>query len=148
MIRKYQKGDAFLVEVQPEQASEARFASEYDDIEGITLCFADGRVAGVFGFIEDGEGGACCYGLVGKNAGGVLLEAVRFLRRFIEEEMCARGIFCTVMTVKKGFGAGARMAGLLGFMPGAVLEKYFMGKDYQIFERKREYGTYDNSVCY
>ncbi len=99
-----------------------------------------GRVLAVFGFrIEGGDittgREAECFALVGIDAGRKLIEAVRYFRRYIPRQAARLGVRRVTMTVRRGFAAGARLAGMLGFSPAGILEKFFNGEDYQIFER-------------
>lgn len=99
-----------------------------------------GRVLAVFGFrIEGGDittgREAECFALVGIDAGRKLIEAVRYFRRYIPRQAVRLGVRRVTMTVRRGFAAGARLAGMLGFSPAGILEKFFNGEDYQIFER-------------
>lgn len=99
-----------------------------------------GRVLAVFGFrIEGGDittgREAECFALVGIDAGRKLIEAVRYFRRYIPRQASRLGVRRVTMTVRRGFAAGARLAGMLGFSPAGILEKFFNGEDYQIFER-------------
>lgn len=99
-----------------------------------------GRVLAVFGFrIEGGDIAtgreAECFALVGIDAGRKLIEAVRYFRRYIPRQAARLGVRRVTMTVRRGFAAGARLAGMLGFSPAGILEKFFNGEDYQIFER-------------
>lgn len=99
-----------------------------------------GRVLAVFGFrIEGGDittgREAECFALVGIDAGRKLIEAVRYFRRYIPRQAARLGVRRVTMTVRRGFAAGARLAVMLGFSPGGILEKFFNGEDYQIFER-------------
>lgn len=99
-----------------------------------------GRVLAVFGFrIEGGDittgREAECFALVGIDAGRKLIEAVRYFRRYIPRQAVRLGVRRVTMTVRRGFAAGARLAGMLGFFPAGILEKFFNGEDYQIFER-------------
>lgn len=161
MIRKYRAGDAFKVRVQPEQQAEAAaWAAEFEHIPAFALvekgnCGAaaggdktagrqrggsGGRVLAVFGFrIEGGDittgREAECFALVGIDAGRKLIEAVRYFRRYIPRQAVRLGVRRVTMTVRRGFAAGARLAGMLGFSPAGILEKFFNGEDYQIFER-------------
>lgn len=161
MIRKYRAGDAFKVRVQPEQQAEAAtWAAEFERIPAFALvekgndgAAADngktagrqwdgngGRVLAVFGFrIEGGDittgREAECFALVGIDAGRKLIEAVRYFRRYIPRQAVRLGVRRVTMTVRRGFAAGARLAGMLGFSPAGILENFFNGEDYQIFER-------------
>lgn len=99
-----------------------------------------GRVLAVFGFrIEGGDittgREAECFALVGIDAGRKLIEAVRYFRRYIPRQAVRLGVRRVTMTVRRGFAAGARLAGMLGFSPAGILENFFNGEDYQIFER-------------
>lgn len=99
-----------------------------------------GRVLAVFGFrIEGGDittgREAECFALVGIDAGRKLIEAVRYFRRYIPRQAARLGVRRVTMTVRRGFAAGARLAGMLGFSPAGILENFFNGEDYQIFER-------------
>lgn len=99
-----------------------------------------GRVLAVFGFrIEGGDittgREAECFALVGIDAGRKLIEAVRYFRRYIPRQASRLGVRRVTMTVRRGFAAGARLAGMLGFSPAGILENFFNGEDYQIFER-------------
>ena len=99
-----------------------------------------GRVLAVFGFrIEGGDittgREAECFALVGIDAGRKLIEAVRYFRRYIPRQAVRLGVRRVTMTVRRGFAAGARLACMLGFSPAGILEKFFNGEDYQIFER-------------
>lgn len=99
-----------------------------------------GRVLAVFGFrIEGGDittgREAECFALVGIDAGRKLIEPVRYFRRYIPRQAARLGVRRVTMTVRRGFAAGARLAGMLGFSPAGILEKFFNGEDYQIFER-------------
>lgn len=99
-----------------------------------------GRVLAVFGFrIEGGDittgREAECFALVGIDAGRKLIEAVRYFRRYIPRQAVWLGVRRVTMTVRRGFAAGARLAGMLGFSPAGILENFFNGEDYQIFER-------------
>lgn len=99
-----------------------------------------GRVLAVFGFrIEGGDittgREAECFALVGIDAGRKLIEAVRYFRRYIPRQASRLGVRRVTMTVRRGFAAGVRLAGMLGFSPAGILEKFFNGEDYQIFER-------------
>lgn len=101
---------------------------------------SSGRVLAVFGFrIEGGDittgREAECFALVGIDAGRKLIEAVRYFRRYIPRQAARLGVRRVTMTVRRGFAAGARLAGMLGFSPAGILEKFFNGEDYQIFER-------------
>lgn len=99
-----------------------------------------GRVLAVFGFrIEGGDittgREAECFALVGIDAGRKLIEAVRYFRRYIPRQAVRLGVRRVTMTVRRGFAAGVRLAGMLGFSPAGILENFFNGEDYQIFER-------------
>lgn len=99
-----------------------------------------GRVLAVFGFrIEGGDittgREAECFALVGIDAGRKLIEVVRYFRRYIPRQAVRLGVRRVTMTVRRGFAAGARLAGMLGFSPAGILENFFNGEDYQIFER-------------
>lgn len=99
-----------------------------------------GRVLAVFGFRIEGGGittgrEAECFALVGIDAGRKLIEAVRYFRRYIPRQAVRLGVRRVTMTVRRGFAAGARLAGMLGFSPAGILENFFNGEDYQIFER-------------
>lgn len=99
-----------------------------------------GRVLAVFGFrIEGGDittgREAECFALVGIDAGRKLIEAVRYFRRYIPRQAVRLRVRRVTMTVRRGFAAGARLAGMLGFSPAGILENFFNGEDYQIFER-------------
>lgn len=161
MIRKYRAGDAFKVRVQPEQQAEAAtWAAEFERIPAFALvekgndgsAAGDGKTAGrqrdgnggrvlaVFGFRIEGGGittgrEAECFALVGIDAGRKLIEAVRYFRRYIPRQAVRLGVRRVTMTVRRGFAAGARLAGMLGFSPAGILENFFNGEDYQIFER-------------
>lgn len=165
MIRKYRAGDAFKVRVQPEQQAEAvTWAAEFERIPAFALVEKGndgsaageesgnmgvaeydasgngGRVLAVFGFRIEGGGittgrEAECFALVGIDAGRKLIEAVRYFRRYIPRQAVRLGVRRVTMTVRRGFAAGARLAGMLGFSPAGILENFFNGEDYQIFER-------------
>lgn len=148
MIRKYIRGDALKVDVQPEQKKEAiDGAAEFDRIEAVSLVGENnGRecVLAVFGFqvqITGKEKEAECFSLISGNIGSYrLLEAVKYLRRRISITAEEYDISRVYMTVRCGFAAGRRLAEILGFKPGIILPLYFNGNNYQIFERIKNNG--------
>lgn len=136
MIEKYQAGDAAKVWLQPEQENEAaEFAAFFDGIEAYALR-QNGQVLAVFGWRAAEEGAAECFALIGRQAGRRLLEMKRFIDKRLPELMRREGIKVMRMTVRCGFAAGRRFAGLLGFVPVMVLPRFFENCDYQLFERK------------
>lgn len=142
MIRAYCAGDAKRVLVQEVQAAEAaEFAWCFDEMAGYSLVDdKTGEVLGVFSYqveVNEGERKALCYALFSKNSGRKMLEAVRFLQKEIGVKMKELGVDCVMMTVKKGFEPGVRLALALGFKVKGVCPAFYKGVDYQIFERSR-----------
>ena len=135
MIRGYQKGDGQLVLVQAEQNKEAIFAEEFDRLYAYTLADKEGVYA-VFGwrFGEEKET-AECFALVSKTIGNRLIEIVKFLRQQIPFLMKKYQVKRVIMTVKKNFIAGERLARLIGFSYASDLPRFFLDEDYQLFER-------------
>ena len=138
MIRDYVSGDAQSVAVQCEQYDEARnFADFFDMITTYTLENERHQILAVFGYRIGIENEAECFALIGKNIGRNMLEFIRFLLREIPGIMNEKNISKAVMTVKKNFSAGVRLAGVLGFKYAAELPLFYCGKDYQLFERNK-----------
>jgi len=138
MIRRYQKGDAQSLAVQVAQTEEAQFfADEFQHIFAYTLC-DEKAVYAVFGWrYGEDEKTAECFALVSGAIGIKLLELVRFLEKEIPSKMALHLVDCLIITVKKNFVAGRRLAELLGFSLVADLPQFFLGEDYQLFERKK-----------
>lgn len=137
MIRCYQKGDAQKVLVQEEQKAEAeKFSAFFDDIKAYSLADENDKILAVFGFVinefQEGE----CYALLGKNCGKKMREFIRFGQEKIPLKMREYHLKKAVMTVRKGFVSGERLAHLLGFYVVGLLPKFYLNKDYQLYERK------------
>lgn len=142
MIRVYLAGDAKRVLVQEVQAREAaEFAWCFDKMSGYSLVDEKtGEVLGVFSYqveLNQGKREAWCYALFSKHSGRKMLEAVRFLQKEIGIKMKDLGIDSVLMTVKKGFVPGVRLALALGFKANGVCPAFYEGVDYQIFERSK-----------
>jgi len=137
MIRQYKKGDALLICPQAAQVQEQAFACFFDELFKAYSAVDDkGRVAVVFGFDVE-EGKLCCYSLFDRAARCVLLEVVRFMKTNIGREMEENGAVRAEMTVKRNFGAGERLAKMLGFKAGEVLENFYQQQDYQLFYKEK-----------
>ena len=136
MIRVYRNGDGLKVAVQKRQGDEAvEGAGYFDQVGKYTLVRKDGEVLAVFGYAGEVGKMADCYALIAQNAGGHLLEAVRFLRQEIPLVLQRCGYVGVQMTVRSGFDAGRRFALMLGFQPAEILADFYNGNDYQLFER-------------
>lgn len=144
MIRDYQSGDAKKILLQAQQAVEAQtFADGFERVRAYTLIDDDGEVLAVCGFevfFDNNEKTAQCYALIGQNIGGKLLTLVRFLKKEIAHEAARLKIKQVVMTVRDDFGQAKRLALMLGFVPVRVMEDFFDGKNYQLYERSFYYG--------
>lgn len=138
MIRTYQKGDGLRVSVQEVQRLESlEFAGCFDEIEAYTLTDKDGVVSAVFGYRLTALHHAEAFALIGKNIGRAgLLELIRFLKCFIPLKMRERNVCSLLVTVKKDFINGRRLADFLGFSHAAELPCFYLNQDYQLFERK------------
>jgi len=134
MIRAYQSGDAHKVLVQKAQIQESIYADNFENIYAYTLC-DDTAVYAVFGWRMAAPYSAECFALIGQNCRTKLLELVRFLIREIPIIMRQCYICRVTFTVKKNFLAGERLAKLLGFSFVALLPRFFLNDDYQLFER-------------
>ena len=137
MIRKYQKGDALKVCAQDEQKAEASaYAAFFDDINAYSQVNKKGEITAVCGFGVEENGMAVCYALLGKNCGKNMIELVRFWQKEIPKMIKIYQFNRVVMTVRVGFTEGERLAKLLGFYATEVLQKFYLGNDYQLYERK------------
>lgn len=123
--------------MQREEIAEAIVG--FENIEALSLTDdGDDIVLAVFGYqmIEDNE--AECFALLGKNCGYKLLEVVRYFKRFIPMMMEKRKCRRVMMTVRCDFGEGRRFAEMLSFKAVEILPSFFMGRDYQVYERIEE----------
>lgn len=136
MITAYQSGDAFKVEVQDEQKEEAeKFASFFDGIKAYSLIDNDGNIIAVCGYIINENKEGECFALLGKKCGRKMIEFVRFGQKEIPRVMRLYGLKRGLMTVRKGFLAGERLAHLFGFYAVGLLENFYLNNDYQLYER-------------
>lgn len=140
MIRAYCRGDAFKVLVQREQEEEAvEFRACFDEIEAYSLIGDCKEVLAVFGFWEDKVGGGrWCVALFGRKCKMKMVELVRFLKKEIPLVMKQRGYEKVMMTVRKGFGQGERLAEMLGFELRGKCPRFYLDYDYQLFERNEK----------
>lgn len=138
MIRTYQKGDGLRVLVQEVQRLESlEFAGCFDDIVSLTETDENGNVLAVFGYRLTALHHAEAFALIGKNIGRAgLLELIRFLKCFIPLKMTEQNVCSLLVTVKKDFFNGRRLAKFLGFSHVAELPCFYLEQDYQLFERK------------
>lgn len=137
MIAVYQTGDAECILPQAMQVEEAAdFASCFDEIEAYSLIDENsGMVTAVFGYrVCDDK--AECFALLGDNVCYQLREMLVFLKKLIPEKMAELGLKCVYATIKKGFAAGVKFAEMLGFHWTADLPNFYLGCDYQLFERR------------
>ena len=137
MITSYQTGDAQLVISQKAQREEAaEFAPFFDDIPAYSLIDDEsGAVLAVFGYRLVTEDTAECFALMSEMCMLRLREMVMFLKQKISEEMRDLFLRRVIMTVKKNFAAGMKFAKILGFHLVAELPDFYLGQDYQLFER-------------
>lgn len=139
MIAQYQTGDAEGILPQAVQSEEAaEFACCFEEIEAYSLIDEESeKVAAVFGYRIAAQGAAEGFALLGALSYVELREMVIFLKRFIPQKMAELGITKVCVTVKKGFDAGEKFAEMLGFHPTAALPQFYLGYDYQLFERRK-----------
>ena len=139
MIRKYKRGDALRIDVQKEQADEAKECRAFfDEIEAFTLVDDKGKILAVMGYriIKDR---AECFALLGKTIKIKMIELVRFIKCKIKIESIKKKISKIFITVKVDFDNAKRMAEMLGFRQVARLPLFFNGKDYLLYEKRSEY---------
>ena len=138
MIYQYQTGDAKLILPQAAQKDEAAdYADAFEEIEAYSLKDeTNAEVLAVFGFLLTDDEEAACFAIVSRNIGIRLREMIVFLRQMIPHKMAELRLKSAVMTVRQGFVAGARLARLLGFRAVAQIPDFYLGYDYQLFERR------------
>ena len=138
MISDSRAGDAKLVLPQAMQADEAAdYADAFDDIEAYSLMDEkSGDVLAVFGYQLINEDEAACFAIVSQHIGMKLREMIVFAQRLIEKKMDELHLQSVVMTVRHGFEAGDKLARRLGFRAVAWLPDFYLGYDYQLFERR------------
>nr|DAV98632.1 MAG TPA: Protein of unknown function (DUF2833) [Caudoviricetes sp.] len=132
LIRKFEKRDLEQITVQEEQEAEAaKFA-----IPSTAETFETGGVAvAVFWYQEITPGRFALFSVINATAGRKMFSFVKAMRRLIEQRSRELSAERLEMTVLDGFGAGRRLAGLLGFEYEGTMRKVFNGKDYQLFAR-------------
>ncbi len=136
MIRKYKKGDAFRVDVQKEQISEAKECSKFfAEIIAFSLIDEKKRVLAVMGYkiVKDR---AECFALLGEKVGLKMIELIKFIKKKMKIEADKNGVKRIFITVKDEFYNAKRMANILGFKEVAKLPLFFDEKDYLLYERK------------
>lgn len=138
MIRKYERGDVFLIDVQEQQKHEfAQAVLYFDEVGKFSLVDDNGDVLAVFGYVISDEKIGECFALLSKNIGQKIIQLIRFLKSNIPIIMNKKHIKSAIMTVKCDFSKAKKMAEILGFAAGEILPQFFCGIDYQIYERMK-----------
>lgn len=132
MIRKFEKPDLKRIVIQREQ--EGEFVPEAIPDSAETFV-AGGVMVAVFWYVEITPKRFALFSVINAGAGRKMLPFVKAMRRLIEQRSRELSAVRLEMTVLDGFGAGRRLAGLLGFEYEGTMRKVFNGKDYQLFAR-------------
>ena len=132
MIRKFEKPDLKRIAIQREQ--EGEFVPEAIP-DGAETFETGGVAVAVFWYQEITPGRFALFSVINAAAGRKMFSFVKAMRRLIEQRSRELDAVRLEMTVLDGFGAGRRLAGLLGFEYEGTMRKVFNGKDYQLFAR-------------
>lgn len=135
IIRRYVDGDIEKINLQNEQIHEAE-GVKYPEETSFTL-EDQGKVVGVFGFVEGGGGRGIVFSFISRDAGPYMLKMARKLKHLIDDGMSKTNIERLEITVLESFDHGKRFAELLGFECEGVMRKYYKGKDYKLYARVR-----------
>lgn len=132
MIRKFEKTDLERIVIQREQEGEFVPEAIPDSAETFET---GGVIVAIVWYVEITPKRFALFSVINAGAGRKMFSFVKAMRRLIEQKSRELSAERLEMTVLDGFGAGRRLAGLLGFEYEGTMRKVFNGKDYQLFAR-------------
>lgn len=132
-IRRYRDGDIKKIDLQDEQKHEIE-GVKYPEETSFTL-EDNGEVLGCFAFLQVCEKRGVVCSFISRNAGRVMLQMVRKIRKLLDDGMERTGMERIEISVLEEFEHGERFAKMLGFELEGVMRKYYKGRNYKLFAR-------------
>ena len=132
-IRRYKDGDIEKIDLQDEQKHEVA-GVKYPEATSFTV-EDNGEVLGCFAFLQVSEKRGVVCAFISRNAGRVMLQMVRKIRKLLDDGMERTGMERIEISVLEEFEHGERFAKMLGFELEGVMRKYYKGRNYKLFAR-------------